>query len=74
MTRRERHIHILNRLKSPLGGMGYELFTDQELEQYARNTLWNVGLAKHNARAMANYLKQEIAYRANQNSQSPLFK
>ena len=62
MNRRERHIHILKRCKSVLGSLGYEVLTDQEIEQFARNALWWRGLARHNARVMTKWVMQDFEH------------
>ena len=52
MTRRERLIHILNRVKHKLGAIGYDVATERDLEQCARDALWWRGLHRHNLRVL----------------------
>ncbi len=57
MTRRERHIAILQRIGHPYGAIGYEVGTDSEIEDLVRGRLWWRGLSRHNARVIASWIE-----------------
>lgn len=61
MTRRDRLIHILDRLKFPHCDLLYQASTTRDLEEYARNALWWLGLARHNARVMSRWWSADFA-------------
>lgn len=71
MTRRERLISILTRLECPLGAVGYDLGTDKDLEELARNGLWWRGLNRHNMRVLRGWM-EESTKRLYANSTAPL--
>jgi len=66
MTRRDRHIRILQRLKHPYGALGWEVGTDKEIEDLVRSALWGRGLARHNYRVLTRAASHVANHVANQ--------